>query len=411
MVKNNITSEKRIIKALRQGVIPNSDVLELSVGREKEIEEFHNILEDLDNESQTKFIEGELGAGKSFLLKCIQELAFQEDFVVSWITLGNDVRMNKIDLVYKSITKNLTCKSGTGLKNIIERWYSKIESRINRSETDLSRQQKMLRENISIDLEDTREYSNSFASVIENYLKALRNEEKELADNAIAWLTGDFNLNAQQKKAIGVKGDVTKENAIVFLKALSTFISSIGYNGFVILIDEAVSITTLNNYKIRDTAYNYIRNIYDGCSLNQFMNTLFVFAGTPEFFEDPKKGVKSHLALYNRIKGTYEEDSVEKPILHLKGFNHEQDLNFCNKVVKMYEDVYNFDSSSVIDLNKMINKAEKEAFLSKGLVNSRVIAREVIEYLDIVREHPEKTEKMLNGLNLSPVEEDIDDDW
>ncbi|WP_413824278.1 MULTISPECIES: BREX system ATP-binding domain-containing protein [unclassified Methanobrevibacter] len=411
MVEKDINSEIRIIHALRNGNIPNSDVLELSIGREKEIEEFQKILDSLDGDSRTKFIEGGFGSGKSFLLKCIQELAFREDFVVSWITLSNDVRMNKIDLVYKSITKNLECKSGTGLKEIIERWYNKLQSRISMSESDLSRQHKMLTENILEDLEDTREYSNAFATAINNYLKALRNDNSEVADNAMAWLTGDFNLNAQQKKAFGVKGDVTKDNAIVFLKSLSTFISSIGYNGLVILIDEVEATMTLNNHNMRDTAYNYIRDIYDDSNKNEYDNTLFVFAGTPELFEDSKKGIKSYSALYDRIKDNFSEKSFQKPILHLKGFNHEENIMLCKKIVNIYEDITNWDSSSLINLDKLILKSEEDAALSGGLVNSRDLTRKLIEYLDIVHEDSENSEGVLKELTQADVEEDIDDDW
>ena len=117
----SIKDEKRIIDALKEGNIPSSNISELCVGREKELELFDEIFEKVDeDEAITKFIEGNFGAGKSFFLKALEEKAFQENFVVSWVTLSNDVRMNKIDVVYKAITKNLKCKTGTGLKNIIE---------------------------------------------------------------------------------------------------------------------------------------------------------------------------------------------------------------------------------------------------------------------------------------------------
>ncbi len=412
MSEADLNSEKRIINALRKGNIPNSDVLELSVGREREVELFDDILESIeDDESETKFIEGGFGAGKSFLLKCIEEKAFQDDFVVSWITLSNDIRMNKIDLVYKAITKNLECKSGTGLKEIIERWYTKLQSSINLSEYDLSQQNQMMRENINEDLKDAREYSNGFATAIDYYLKAVRDENYEVSNNAMAWLTGDFNLTASQKKKFGVKGDVDKENAITFLKALSTFIRSLDYSGFVILVDEAEYTMKLHTSTIRDTAYNYIRDIYDACSKNEFDSTLFVFAGTPEFFEDSKKGVKSYTALYDRISDNFSADleNYQKPIIHLKGFEHDQIMDLSEKIVEMYEDVYSWDSSGLIELDEIIDISEEDAALSGGLVNARKFSRKLIEYLDIVRENPDNASKILEEIDQNFEEEDIDD--
>lgn len=410
----SIKDEKRIIDALKEGNIPSSNISELCVGREKELELFDEIFEKVDeDEAITKFIEGNFGAGKSFFLKALEEKAFQENFVVSWVTLSNDVRMNKIDVVYKAITKNLKCKTGTGLKNIIERWYTKLQSRVNMSDIDIARQNQIIGENILNDLEDCRQYSNAFASAIENYIKALRTENYEIANNAMAWLTGDFNIPFTMKRQFGVKGDVEKENALLFLKALSTFLKSLDYSGLVILFDEAEYTMKLGSKPLRDNAYNYMRDIYDGCSSGEFDSTLFVFAGTPQFFEDEKKGITSYPALLNRIEANFskELEDIRKPIIHLKGLNKSQLELLGKKVIKMHENIYEWDSSGLIKLDEVINNLEDEARLRGGLVIPRRFLKILVDYLDIVEQNPANAEQALIEVNQFKPEENIAENW
>ena len=156
--------------------------------------------------------------------------------------------------------------------------------------SDPVKQNLIVNENIHDDLENARKHSNSFVVAIENYNKAMKSGEYETAKYAQAWLRGDSNIPFTEKRKFGVKGDIDRENAFKFLEALAAFVKTIGYSGLVVLIDEAEYIMMLHTKKLRDTAYNYIRDIYDECSLGNFQNTLFVLAGTPRFFDDPKLG-------------------------------------------------------------------------------------------------------------------------
>lgn len=93
-----------ILMALKYGNVPESGVKNLCIGREKQVKEFENLLKKInDKKAIVKFINGEFGTGKSFFLKVIEEMAYDENFVVSWITLSNNVPFNKIDVVYKNM--------------------------------------------------------------------------------------------------------------------------------------------------------------------------------------------------------------------------------------------------------------------------------------------------------------------
>lgn len=320
---------ENILISLKSGNVPQIGAISLCMGREMEVEEFKELLNKVDEDEKAvvKFVNGEFGAGKSFFLKVVEEMAFDKNFVVSWITLSNDIPFNKIDVVYKNIAKNLKCKTGTSLDHIIDRWITNLKMMSFEQSSNPQEQNEIVKTNLANDLEETREHANSFAIAIERYNELMNEGDYKTASYAKAWLRGDSNIPYTEKRKFGVKGDVTKENAINFLEALSIFVKSIGYSGLVVLIDEAEFIMNLHTKKLRDIAYNYIRDIYDNCNMGKFQNTLFLFAGTPELFDQQQKGIPSYEALDDRLKNVLNTDlpDMRKPIFDLKGFN-EDDL-------------------------------------------------------------------------------------
>lgn len=408
---------EEIITALKNGNVPAKDVIEICIGRENEIKEFKLLLDRIEeNKAITKFINGEYGAGKSFFLKVVEEMAFDENLVVSKITLSRDIPFNKIEVVYRNIVGSLRCKTGTSLEHIIERWLTKLQMMALNDTNDPVKQNTIIRENMETDLKNARKYSNSFTVAIENYFSAITTGDFETAKFAQAWLRGESNIPFTVKRKFGVKGDIGRENAFKFLEALSAFLVSIGYSGLVILIDEAEHIMTLHSKKLRDVAYDYIRYIYDECSLGKFQNTLFLFAGTPQFFDDPKLGIPSYEALDDRIQDvidtTYKD--YRKPILKLEGFDKEQLIEISKKLLEMHQEAYEWDGNSLINpsLEGIVEIHESNAELTGYKVTPRVFLRSFISVLDTVQQNPNEidtTEKILKLFEEKEIE--LEDDW
>lgn len=423
---------ENILTALKDGNVPASGAKTLCMGREKEVEEFNRLLDkvDTDEKAVVKFVNGEYGAGKSFFLKVVEEMAFEKNFVVSWITLSNDIPFNKIDIVYKNIARNLECKTGTSLEHIIDRWITNLKMMAFEESSNPQKQNELVRENLYNDLAETREHANSFAIAIENYNRLMNEENYQTAAFAKAWLRGDSNIPYTEKRKFGVKGDVTKENAIHFLEALSIFVKSIGYAGLVVLIDEAEFIMNLHTKKLRDVAYNYIRDIYDNCNLGKFQNTLFLFAGTPEWFEQPQKGIPSYEALDDRLKNVLDTDleDMRKPIFNLKGFDENNLKEIAGKLTIMHEEAYKWKASDKINpvLDDIVAIHLTDASLTGGKVTPRTFIRSFISVLDTVQqnqsffddsqkiielfEKQETPEGFGDDIDFDDIDE-FDDDW
>jgi hypothetical protein len=404
-----------IIQALKEGNVPPKGTSQICVGRELEIQEIKRLFEKIENgKAATKFLEGDYGGGKSFLLKVIEEMAFNENFVVSKITITRDIPFNRFEEVYKNIVKTLKCKTGTSLEHIIERWLTGLKMVAMEETMDPLRQNSIVRENMTQDLEAARKYANSFAIAIENYNSAASSGDTETAHYAQAWLRGDSNIPFTMKRKFGVKGDVTKENAFTFLEALSAFLKSLGYSGLVILIDEVEYIRSLHTTKLRDSAYDYIRYIYDECNLGNFESTLFVFAGTSEFFEDSKKGIPSYQALYDRIKDALDTDhkDLRKPIMRLEGLKKEELKELGAKIVEMHAKVYNWDANSKIDslIDEIVDIHENNALLTGGKTTPREFVRTFLSVLDTVQQNPGELNSEDSILKLFE-EREIEEEW
>ena len=420
-------SSEDIIGAFKSGNVPNSAVITLCKGRDGEIKEFERLLGKVeDGKAMTKFVKGEFGAGKSFFLKVIEEMAFERNFAVSRIVISNNLPFNKIDLIYKEIARNLKVKTGKSLNHIIEKWINELKVEALQEYQSAQKQNEFVENRIREDLALTNEFEDSFATAIEYYSELTNIGDYSTANKALAWLRGGSNIPYTTKKKFGVKGDITKDNALHFLEALSIFVKSVGYSGLVVLIDECEFIMNLQTSKLRDVSYNYIRDIYDECENGKYKSSLFVFAGTPPFFEDPKKGVPSYPALQDRLEDSIDSKDVDlrKPIFELNDFEEENLREIADAILKTHADAFNWRPKDKIEpiIGEIIENITEETALLGGRLTPRIFIKKFTTVLDIIEQNKNKYKTEEDILDLFESQEvdnvkddfdefDDDDDW
>src|SRR5690606_4953346 len=101
---------------------------------------------------------------------------------------------------------------------------------------------------------------------------------------------------------LGVRGEIDKEDLYGAIKAIALIIREAGYDGFLIIVDEAETIQRLSYQRQREDAYEVLRVLIDSAGENRFPGCLFVVTGTEHFFQDPLQGLKSYKALADRIE-------------------------------------------------------------------------------------------------------------
>ena len=176
----------------------------------------------------------------------------------------------------------------------------------------------------------------------------------------------------------------------------------------------------LHTKKLRDTAYNYLRDIYDECNLGKFQNTLFVFAGTPQFFDDPKLGVPAYGALYDRIQDALDTSlkDLRKPVITLEGFEKDDLMDIARRLMIMHEQVFEWNAKEKISpmIEEIVLTHEENAGLTGGKVTPRVFIRSFVSVLDTVQQNPDEfgTDKDILKVfaeKETELEEALEDDW
>ena len=297
---------EHIFERLRSGVVPETNLETFAVGIEKQRNEIKRQLNlAADGEGVFKFLRGGYGCGKTFMARLAvndaQVLGFATSFVV---VSDNDLHFHKFDDVYRKVVQELatkTCPRGA-LGDIIDRWIAKVEDALidggadeNSPDFDQAVAQRLEAELASLTGGKAPEDMSRVLRTIFTLKQAGKIAE---ASALIAWLSGSENVAASAKKAAGIKGDIGSKEALDYLHGILEVTKAVGYQGLVIVIDEAETILRMRQ-DIRGKSLNGIRQICDAS--DRYKGLLWLFTGTPDFF-DTKRGVAGLQPLHDRIK-------------------------------------------------------------------------------------------------------------
>ncbi len=402
MLNANFSYES-IIRALKNGVVPQEGFEELIVGRAEEINMFDKELDYVSRGGgSTKFLQGEYGSGKTFLARVIREKAWEKNFVVSWVELGRDVKFNKLENVYFKIVDGMrTCnyRDIPAFEYILQEWLNRLEEKIRYDEElnplnpdDQQKLNRVMDKEIEKVLQSVGAYSASFTNAIRGYYQAFKNRENDVKNGAVGWLKGEKNIPHQLKKQFNVKGNISKENALNFLNAIVNLIVEIEYAGLVVVIDEAEMIHNITRSDFRNEAYENLRKIVDGTMNNEFNNTFFLFAGTETFFTDEERGIPSYQALSERIASIEKEGfkDLRRPVISLSGFDREQLTEVSYKVRDIHSKVYNWEANKKMTNEVVDNLIDR--MMTRFDIEIKTLPREFlkvfIDELDLLQQNP-----------------------
>ena len=104
---------RQIIEALRLGVVPHKYVEEFTLGREREINDVKNWLN--NSNSGSLIVIGEYGVGKTHLLEYIYSTALKDNWAVSMVELDpNEVSFHKPKVIYQRIISSFKFRERNG---------------------------------------------------------------------------------------------------------------------------------------------------------------------------------------------------------------------------------------------------------------------------------------------------------
>ncbi len=385
---------EHIFEPLRKGLVPERGLEAFAVGIEKQRTEIHRQLELVaDGEGTTKFLRGGYGCGKTFMSRLAQFDARERGFATSFVVVSdNDLRFHRFDDVYRKVVTELgtaSCPRGA-LGDILDRWIGKLEDTLIAAgqDEDAPDFDAKVRRRLDEDLVALTQgrAPQDFVRVIQTIFDLKERGEVADAGALLSWLSGSGNVSASVKKQAGIKGDIGSTDALAYLRGILEIVKAAGYEGMLIVIDEAETILRMRKDS-RHNSLNGIRQITDAAG--QYPGLLWLFTGTPEFY-DTRHGVAGLEALHSRIRfmkqGT--RVSVRQAQLELVPFDSERLEAVALKLRSLYPGAPDRIEAriSTAFIDRLVAEVTQGFRGDVGVV-PRQFLREFVNQLDMVDEH------------------------
>lgn len=422
-----------IIDSLEAGVVPIKGVQHVLVGRSNEVEEIIATLQKLeDGNSDLRFWVGDFGSGKSFVLRTIESLALQKNFVVSTLDLTPTRRFydssGKALALYNEVVNKITIKNnrnGNAIETIVQQWIQGLLEQI-AAENELSVPALLEKSNWklveNVILKTTNSFYSSglsyeFGQALMKYFEGVAEDNISLQIEAIRWIRGDITTKTEASKELGIKNIINDSNYLIALKNLAELFLEIGYKGFVINFDESVNLYKLPRSLTREKNYEMILNLYNETKTNEAKGLFINFGATKNTVYDERRGLASYGALKTRFGNELMKNkayvNVNSTVIDLKPLTPEEIFILLKKVLEIYNVANQTDlvvKGSDIEeyMEAQLNRPGAEAFLTP-----RAVIKDYIEILSLLRQNQDYSFNQILaerfGRKTAMVEKDADD--
>lgn len=409
-----------LMNALSAGVVPRVGLDHIAVGREQELQA---IWQDLDHIAEGsaafRFVVGRYGAGKSFALQLIRNRAMEQGFVVADADLTPERRLaggNGASVAtYRELMKNLATKSrpdGGALAIILERWIAAIQnevakqSRLKPTDPGFDGKVEAKIRDVVKDVEDLVN-GFEFANVIIAYWQGHRQDQDDQKEAALRWLRGEFATKTEARQTLGVRVIIDDENWYDYIKLFARFAADIGYRGLLVILDEAVHLYKISTPVSRQNNYDKLLAMFNDAMQGRVAHLGLLIGGTPQFLEDPRRGLFSDPAWQRRtaksriVKANIQDASG--PAIYLQPLSQDQILQLLQRLAAIHATHYN--------TRRKFSAAELQGFLqlftnrlgASALLTPGEVVRDFISVLNVLHQHPKLSlEQVVQGNLTAP---------
>ncbi len=410
------SDKQHLVQSLRNGVVPTRGLETFAVGIDRERGEIRRLLEYVrGGEGEVKFLRGDYGCGKTFTARLAVLEAQRSGFATAFtVVSANDFHFHKFREVYAKILQSLstpTCPQGA-LNDILDRWIGNIEDLMIDAghDPDSDGFDEAVADRFAEELRSKTEgqVPDEFVRAVDAIFRAKQSGDFTVASELISWLSGSHTTSVDRsaKAAAGLKGEVTDSVALSFLRGVLEIVKGAGYEGMVVVIDEAETIMRMRS-DVRAQSLNGMRQIVDAAG--SYPGLLWVFTGTPTFF-DTRRGVGALAALDDRIKfhevGGF--SSAQQPQLALKPFDAARLREVAMKIREIYPagDRARFEQKITTQFIEELVKSVTQGFKGDVGVVPRHFLRQLVHQMDLVDENPEFDPSDQLGFDPSTLSEE-----
>jgi hypothetical protein len=422
-----------IIASLEAGVVHGKGVRHGSVCRTNEVKVIIDTFQRLeDGNSDLRFWVGDFGSGKSFVLRTIESLALQKNFVVSTIDLTPTRRFydstGKALALYNEVVNKIVIKNnrdGNAIETIVQQWIQVLLEQI-AAENSLTVPVLMEKAHWKLVENAILKTTNSFYSsglsyefgqALMKYFEGIAGDKMSLQIEAIRWIRGDITTKTEASKELGIKNVIKDSNYLIALKNLAELFLKIGYKGFVINFDESVNLYKLPRSLTREKNYEMILNLYNETKTNEAKGLFINFGATKHTVYDERRGLASYGALKTRFGNELMKNkdyvNVNSTVIDLKPLTPEEIFILLTKLLEIYNTAYQTklsvkDSEIQQYMEDQLNRPGAAAFLTP-----RSVIKDYIEIMSLQRQNPDYSFSHILadrfGRKSSVVAKDADD--
>ena len=327
----------KLMNSLRSGTAPLFHTEHILAGRKSELHTLESTLPLIETGTgSVKFVLGDYGVGKSFLINAFREKALKNDYIIASFQINNGFRLNKLEDLYYAIMHNLYLKETPDTKSsfddIFNLWLHNLQ---NAPYSDRKRYE------VNTVCQELAKYNSNFARAFLSFMRGRIQRNQEMIQVSSAWLTGERNIATDLKTKYGLVGSVDKTNTLDFLKAFIRLIKLLDYKGLLVFIDE-IDLELNERSDIRQIAYSNLKNLIDLATSGDMENVYFVFSGTKEILHNKEKGILSYEPLAQRLNLNTQNFSPEQVqgsdhFILLDPLEDEHLLEFTAKVMALYQ--------------------------------------------------------------------------
>mgnify|MGYP000467191672 CR=1 FL=1 len=318
--------------------------------------------------SAFKMVVGVYGGGKTHFLYSVRDLAWKNNFVVSYVSLSpGESPFHRLELVYRAIVKGVAVPltpdellSGyeQGIVTFLRSWFStKYHECSGKGLSGDELRQALLNQVESIQGIE----SISFAKAVKSAFHTLLNNQEEEFVNICQWLSGE-GYDPRTHGRYGILQRIDRTTAFPMIRSLTQWIREIGYSGLVILLDEAERVPSLST-KQREQHLNNLREVIDECGHTNFQGVMIFYAVPDENFLEGRAHI--YEALKQRVATVFDTLNTTGVKIELEKLSTEPIVfleQVGDKLKQIYEVAYDhrFDRAASKETIRNIAKAAYE---------------------------------------------------
>jgi hypothetical protein len=412
-----------LMNALSSGVVPRRGLEYIAVGRKKETETFVNDLDDTAaGGGAFRFISGRFGNGKSFMTQMVRNYAMDRGFVVMDADLATDRRLSGTKdeglNTYRELIKNTAYKprpEGGAMEAIIRNWVLSAQESIaerrgcDPSDVEPQSVAKELRR-ITSEMSSMQFYQDFIKAVALFAEDIIRDSD---SSPALRWLKGEYRLKGESRTETGISNIISDGNWYEFIKLWTGLFVCFGFKGLVVFLDEGVVLYKIQNKVSRSNNYERLLSMFNDIMQGKSSHLSMYVCGTPEFIEDPNRGLYSYEALRSRlVAGRYENgyDNYLGPVINLHPLSDEEIFVLIRRIRDLHEQRYGYDSGIDDDMMLEYLRVVLGSSISSSMITPREITRDFISLLDTLHQNPDADfMDMISGRKVA-ADDNPDDD-